>query len=142
MKLEIRDYTSNDYNDLSRLLFENYESKIDKDLLEKQYLNKYKRIILAENTDLKEVIGCMFTELQQDFIRPRKIIYVTYLAVDEKYRGLGIGKTLLGKAESMCTENGCEAVELTSADFRIEAHRFYEKVGYTKKKTTLFIKDV
>ena len=75
-------------------------------------------------------------------MRPSRILYITYVAVDENYRKHGIGRKLLSKVEKICKERACSAIELTSADFRTDARAFYNKLGFTKKKTTLFIKEI
>jgi GNAT superfamily N-acetyltransferase len=56
-------------------------------------------------------------------------LHVTYLWVDERYRGAGLGSRLLGRAERLARrERGCAAVRLETWDF--QAPRFYEKRGY------------
>lgn len=53
-----------------------------------------------------------------------------------------IGKMLLSKAEEMCLEQGCFAIELTSANFRTGAHAFCERLGYTVKQTNQYIQEI
>jgi len=57
------------------------------------------------------------------------------LVVDPASRGLGIGRALLGAAESWARERGYGRVTLGSSTVRAEAHRFYERLGYTIVKT-------
>ena len=141
MDLLIRGYTPTDYYDLSRLLAKVYGSHIGKDTLEEKYITDEREILVA-TIDGDKIAGCVFTEVQEDFIRPRRIMYVTYVAVDEAYRKLGIGRKLIDRVETLCTENVCSAIELTSADFRTDAHIFYEAIGFSKKNTTVFIKEL
>ena len=141
MDLLIRDYTPTDYYNLSCLLAKVYGSHIGKDTLEEKYITDEREILVAA-IDGDKIVGCVFTEVQEDFIRPRRVMYVTYVAVDEAYRKLGIGRKLMGRIENMCIEKDCSAIELTSADFRTGAHAFYESIGFSKKKTTVFIKEL
>lgn len=141
MKVIIREYQSEDYTQLIELLNKVYNSEIDQITLENKYLSDYRSILIATDND-NNVLGCTFTEIQEDFVRPNRILYVTYVAVDEKYRKNGIGRMLMNEAENFCKRYECSAIELTSANFRVEAHSFYESLGFTKKKTTLFIKEV
>lgn len=142
MKIIIREYDSLDFEGLSVLLFDNYKATIDKETLEREYLGDDKSIMIAYDEENNKVVGCAFIEIQKDYIRPRKIIYVTYVAVDKNLRGNGIGRLIMNCAEEVCRKEDCQAIEFTSADYRTEAHAFYEYLGYTKKKTTLFIKEI
>ena len=42
---------------------------------------------------------------------------------------------------STAKDMGCSTVELTSANSRKNAHVFYQNLGFSKKKTTVFIKE-
>ncbi len=141
MKITVRDYSSSDYIELISLLNKVYGSEIDQKTLEEKYLTSERRIYVAVTED-NDLVGCIFTELQEDYIRPSRMIYVTYVAVNEDYRQCGIGRKMFEYVEDMCCKKRCSAIEFTSADFRIGAHVFYDKLGYTKKKTTHFIKEI
>lgn len=137
----IRDYEKSDYNALIQLLFDVYNSEISQETLETNYITSKRKIFVA--VDEQGVLcGCTFVEIQEDFVRPNKVAYVTYVAVSEKYRKQGIGKKLLEAIENLCKEKDCSSIELTSADYRIGAHAFYNSIGFSKKKTTIFIKEV
>ena len=56
------------------------------------------------------------------------------LAVLPQTQGKGIGKTLLEGLEQEAKKRGYKFIRLNSADHRIGAHAFYEKVGYTCDK--------
>lgn len=56
---------------------------------------------------------------------------VIALVVDETLRGRGIGATLLAEAERWIAGRGADVVVVSSGNHRIEAHRFYEGLGYT-----------
>ena len=57
------------------------------------------------------------------------------LAVLPQTQGQGIGKTLLQGLEQEAKKRGYNFIRLNSADHRLGAHAFYEKVGYTCDKT-------
>lgn len=52
------------------------------------------------------------------------------LVVDEALRSRGIGAVLVAEAEAWMRERGCRGVVLTSRTHRVDAHRFYERLGY------------
>ncbi|MEV2192865.1 N-acetyltransferase [Streptomyces phaeochromogenes] len=56
-------------------------------------------------------------------------LHVTYLWVDERHRGAGLGSHLLSHAEQLaCTSRGCRSSRLETWDFQAPA--FYRKQGY------------
>lgn len=53
------------------------------------------------------------------------------IVVDEAFRGRGIGRRLVEAAVEQARAWGCDRLELTSRLERVEAHSFYESVGFT-----------
>lgn len=47
-------------------------------------------------------------------------------------RGQGLGGQMIDWAVAECRARGCRLVQLTSMRDRLDAHRFYEKLGWTK----------
>ncbi|HTM79053.1 MAG TPA: GNAT family N-acetyltransferase [Devosia sp.] len=45
-------------------------------------------------------------------------------------RGSGFGSTMVQWAVERCREAGCGTVQLTSNKVRVDAHRFYRKLGF------------
>lgn len=54
------------------------------------------------------------------------------VVVKEECRGMGIGKKLMDALDDFALRNGCLYAILVSSGFRKEAHRFYEKQGFTE----------
>lgn len=57
---------------------------------------------------------------------------ITSLVVAERYRGSGAGGALIAAAEPWFRAAGCVKIEVTSADHRIDAHRFYANRGFRR----------
>ena len=57
---------------------------------------------------------------------------LTALVVDESYRGSGVGHALVAAAEATARSMGCSRIEATSGIERTDAHRFYERLGYSR----------
>ena len=55
-------------------------------------------------------------------------------------RGQGIGGTMIDWAVQQCRERGCRMVQLTSDKSRGAAHRFYERLGWTRSHEGFRIK--
>ena len=59
------------------------------------------------------------------------------LVVDDACRGKGVGKALVKAAEDWTTKCGFDDIRVRSASRRVEAHQFYEKLGYRLVKTQM-----
>ncbi len=59
------------------------------------------------------------------------------LIVAQSDRGSGIGRRLMQYAQQWADEQGCRSVLVRSNIVRQEAHKFYEKIGYSNIKTSL-----
>ena len=59
------------------------------------------------------------------------------LVVASGERGRGTGRRLLERAESWTAARGLPRIRLTSRVSREDAHRFYERCGYSRTKTSL-----
>lgn len=59
----------------------------------------------------------------------RSIIEAVRIHADE--RGSGLGTRLIEWAIDTSRQEGCQLVQLTSDNTRTDAHRFYERLGFT-----------
>jgi GNAT superfamily N-acetyltransferase len=59
---------------------------------------------------------------------------VAGLVVDEQYRGKGVGKLLLEKAEDWSMQRNCKRLVVRSNAKRNEAHQFYINQGFKEIK--------
>lgn len=65
------------------------------------------------------------------------------LVVDQAWRSQGVGKRLLGAAESWARENGYARMRVRSNTQRVAAHNFYKGFGYQwEKNQQVFSKDL
>jgi len=54
------------------------------------------------------------------------------VAVQENLQGKGIGRQMMQYAMQVCSEAGCYKLVLSSNQKRVEAHAFYESLGFDK----------
>ncbi|PBB92401.1 MULTISPECIES: GNAT family N-acetyltransferase [unclassified Mesorhizobium] len=86
---------------------------------------------LAVMADGAEVIGT----LQISFIPGLSLQgawrgQIEAVRVAASRRGDGLGQRLLEWAIERCRERGCRVVQLTTNKSRLDAHRFYERLGF------------
>ena len=92
--------------------------------------------LLAQSAS--EVIGFVSAELVPYFPNGSTICRVTALIVSINHRGRRVGERLLSGAADFAREHHCSGIEITSAEHRIEAHRFYQRVGFTRTSFRFF----
>ena len=78
------------------------------------------------------VVGCLTWHVTPVLHRPRPVGRITMLVVASRARGRGIGRALVAAAEARVLERGCGLIEVTSNQRRLDAHAFYERLGYER----------
>ena len=94
------------------------------------------RVVLVAELD-GNVVGCLSTSVMRVLHRPAPVGRISMMVVDETLRSRGIGARLVRAAEEALAAQGCYMVEVTSQVRRIEAHRFYQRLGYEQTSVRL-----
>ena len=71
----------------------------------------------------------------------KRHLFVDELVTDEAYRSQGYGEMMLSYLKDYAKMGMCERIVLSSGLARQEAHRFYEKEGFSKK-SFVFVKEI
>jgi ribosomal protein S18 acetylase RimI-like enzyme len=79
------------------------------------------------------VVGCIGLHVLDLFHAPVRLGRITALVVDERCRGQGVGAALVAAGEAWLAARGCGRIELTSNISRVDAHRFYQGLGYANE---------
>jgi GNAT superfamily N-acetyltransferase len=78
-----------------------------------------------------EVVGTFQVTLIPGLVaRGRKRAKIESVHVAPESRGHGIGAVMVEAALAFASDNGAELVELTSNKSRLDAHRFYRRLGF------------
>jgi len=78
-----------------------------------------------------DIAGCLqLTMIPGLSRRGSKRAQIEGVRVSSSRRGRGIGEMLVRHAIGMAREAGCGLVQLTSDNARIDARRFYERLGF------------
>ena len=86
-----------------------------------------------EDSSSHDLLGYVHAEVYES-LYSKPGFNILALAVLPQMQGKGIGKTLLEGLEQEADKRDYNFIRLNSADHRIGAHTFYEKVGYTCDK--------
>ena len=71
----------------------------------------------------------------------KRHLYIYELVTDEKYRGQKYGKMMLDYLHDYAKMGMCENLVLSSGFEKVDAHKFYENNGFSKK-SFVFLKSV
>jgi GNAT superfamily N-acetyltransferase len=63
---------------------------------------------------------------------------ITAMMVSTAYRRTGVGGALVEAAAKYAEQHGCSGLEVTSAEGRVEAHRFYERNGFSRTSSRFY----
>ena len=64
--------------------------------------------------------------------RDKPAAKLSAIVVDEARRGSGIGKALVEAMEAEARERGCFVLFLTTNERRVDAHAFYDHLGFER----------
>ena len=79
------------------------------------------------------VVGTFQTTLIRSMTgRGSTNLNVEAVHVDQRFRSRGIGEAMMHFAIEAARAQGCAKVQLTSNASRIAAHRFYERLGFSR----------
>ena len=138
--LQIRLAEHNDYPGLSELLKEVFSYDLTEENYE-TYRRKEENIVLVAEIDNK-IVGCVCCESQWNAFTDEKLFFIRNACVQKEFRRHGIYGKLIQHSREIAKEQGVFVLELTCANFRIDAQRFYLNHGFSKKDTTVFIQEI
>jgi len=92
----------------------------------------YKVLLAVKGETVVGFIALSFSEL---FVSQTKKAHIEALIVGEGFKGRGLGRLLLKKAEEVAQARGCHIIDLTSGKRRKSSgtHEFYKKLGYNNE---------
>jgi len=73
------------------------------------------------------------------FEKPPEAV-VQALVVDQPFRGTGIGQAMMRAAEAWALARGFTSMALSSGVSRLQAHAFYDALGYRQEATSYLLR--
>ena len=118
-------------SDLASQLGYPVEAKAVAHRLEKYRGNPDERVIVAIKG--AHVIGWTSAGVVDHFYTP-VYVEISGLVVDSANRGAGAGKSLVDEVKRWTRKKGISSLKLRANVIRNDAHRFYEREGFRKRK--------
>ena len=91
-------------------------------------------IFIAEEQG--SAVGCMVCRQierpENPFTFAARTLLVDQISVRPSAQGMGVGKALLQQAELLARELNAKRIHLDSWDFNLNAHAFFERMGFRK----------
>lgn len=94
------------------------------------------RLIIARDTKESKIAGMSAVTLV--YIPTGLIATIEDVVVDEKYRGMGIGRKLTQKMIDVAKQKRAKTISLTTNPAREAANAMYQKMGFFKKETNYY----
>ncbi|MFS0871983.1 GNAT family N-acetyltransferase [Paenibacillus xylanilyticus] len=121
------------------LLPNNLDTKVLGERIEEIKNNPNSFLLVYEMN--QRVIGTAHLHICLDaLVENRPFGVVERVIITEHVQSKGYGSELMKYIEDLCIQKNCVKVFLTSGATRIEAHHFYEKLGYDGESSKAFKK--
>jgi GNAT superfamily N-acetyltransferase len=83
-----------------------------------------------------DAVGCIVCKLverpENPFTFAARMLFVDQISVLPSARGKGVGAALMQRAEMLAKELNVQRIQLDSWDFNLNAHEFFEHMGFQK----------
>ena len=139
-ELRIRHATANDLSAIVRMLADDFlgqQRERTEDPIPDSYVKAFQEIETDPNNELivaeldNEVIGTLqLTFTPSISFQGSRRCTVESVRVNTRYRGQGIGRKMMIWEIERAKANGCGSMQLTTNSERIDAHHFYENLGF------------
>ena len=132
--MKIRELENADFIQVIEIWKKSFNNNFDKEI-NSTYLTDPSSITLV-SVDSNTVTGVASLHIIKKLTRTLGLI--EDVAVNENYRGKGIGKKLVEKLIGIASEKSCDKTVLNSSKKNSE---FYEKIGFEKNEIQMIIRN-
>lgn len=151
MDIRIRNATTNDYGSVIKIIsqvqdmhvewrpdiYKYNDNLITKEEFEKLVENNTFFVAENENKKIVGVLEIIFRHIESPAHVTRDVIFIDTMAVDEKYRGLGVGHKMFEFLKMMKIEKNMDGIELQVNARNRAAYEMYKKYGFTEKSINM-----
>ena len=132
--MKIRELKITDYSQVIQIWKKSFSNKFDHEINTK-YLSDTNSITLV-SVDNNIITGVASLHIINKLTRTLGLI--EDVAVNENYRGKGIGKKLVQKLIGLASDNKCDKIVLNSSE---KNSTFYKKIGFEKNDIQMIIRN-
>lgn len=151
MAIEIRFAKEKDYNQVEKIMkqvqtlhtewrpdiYKNVEVLLPLDMYMNYVDNQELIVAVSDNGEVVGILIYLTKNISGGPMVDRKVMFIDSMAVDEKYRGQGIGHALFAFVRNICTEQNYDGLELQVNVKNMAAKKMYEKYGFTEKSINM-----
>ena len=140
MPLILRQADLEDLSNIVRMLADDFLGQTRERFeapLPESYISAFREIEADKNNELivaeldGRVVGTLHLTITPSIsFQGSKRATVESVRVDEAFRSKGIGREMMLWAIQRAKERGCTSMQLTTNTDRVDAHRFYENLGF------------
>jgi phosphinothricin acetyltransferase len=132
--MKIRELENADFRQVIEIWKKSFNNNFDKEI-NSTYLTDPSSITLV-SVDSNTITGVASLHIIKKLTRTLGLI--EDVAVNENYRGKGIGKKLVEKLIGIASEKSCDKTVLNSSEKNSE---FYQKIGFEKNEIQMIIRN-
>ena len=154
MNIQIRHANKNDYESVIRIMsqvqdmhvewrpdiYKPNENLISEDVFEK-IIENGTFYVAEENGIVVGVLEIVFRHVESPSHVTRDFIFIDSMAIDEKYRGMGIGHQMFDFLKELKKEKSLDGIELQVNARNYAAYEMYKKYGFTEKSINMELLD-
>lgn len=139
MELNFRKVTTDDIDQFNMLMDDlSCRAKDQNKLREKIEATKSNNdlyLLVAEEIDTGKLVGSLLAVIFDDYCDDcRPLMVIENVVTSKSCRGMGIGRKMFEAIESWGRSRDVNYAILCSAMHRLEAHKFYDALGYKEVK--------
>lgn len=102
-----------------------------------ELVNENTLLVAEYGGDVVGLLAFMYRRVGSDKQVERKVLFIDAMAVDETYRGQGIGHQLFDMVRVIAKEQNCDGIELQVNARNVWAKAMYESYGFTEKSINM-----
>ncbi len=143
--MEIKAVKKEDLADLANLYQQLIPNKFSIKKMEEVLNNNDKNhnhLVLGAKIDDKLVGTLLSIRCEMLFGECKSFMVIEDVVVDEKHRGLGVGKKLMNYIEEHARKNDCSYIMLITDSNRVDSQNFYKSLGYNADEYCAFKKSI
>jgi ribosomal protein S18 acetylase RimI-like enzyme len=99
-----------------------------------RFLRRENSQIFIAKDELRRFIGYLFVGESSNYLTELNLGFIYDIFVKEEFRGKGIGKKLLDKADEYCRKNGYSRIGLEVSTANESAINLYNKAGFKSER--------